>query len=474
MLKFFKKTSEIKKKFNSALNGIKYKRDMLKVFEASFQRNVSDFAQNPDTAMDALPTISNNILQYDRGTISDNILSWYGSHGFIGYQSCAILSQNWLVMRACSVPAKEAVRKGWDITVNANEDETKEVIEQLRNLDKKYKVNKNLVEFVQFGRVFGIRIAMFKVETPNPTDYYKKPFNIDSVTKGSYKGISQIDPYWVAPILDGVDASDPSSMTFYEPTYWTINGVTIHRSHLIIMRNVEVPDMLKPTYFYGGISVPQLIYERVYAAERTADEAPALALSKRLTVLQTDTEAALRNKEEFEQSLLQWAYYRDNFGVKVVGIDEKIEQFDTALGDLDNTIMTQYQLAASAANMPATKLLGTTPKGFNSTGQYEEQSYQMELESVQTHDLTPLLERHYAMCIKSDLGKDVFNFNILWKPTEAATELDKANINLTKAQTDQIYFDTGAIDGRMIHDRLIKDVDSGYDGLAENEDGEED
>ena len=30
--------------------------------------------------------------------------------------------------------------------------------------------------------------------------------------------------------------------------------------------------------------------------------------------------------------------------------------------------MTQYQLAASVANVPATKLLGTQPKGFNATG----------------------------------------------------------------------------------------------------------
>jgi hypothetical protein len=32
-------------------------------------------------------------------------------------------------------------------------------------------------------------------------DYYEKPFNPDGITEGSYKGISQVDPYWMMPML---------------------------------------------------------------------------------------------------------------------------------------------------------------------------------------------------------------------------------------------------------------------------------
>ncbi len=35
-------------------------------------------------------------------------------------------------------------------------------------------------------------------------------------------------------------------------------------------------------YNYFGVSVPERIYERVYASERTANEAPQLAMTKRL------------------------------------------------------------------------------------------------------------------------------------------------------------------------------------------------
>ena len=262
----------------------------------TFQRDVTlDLATN--VGQDSTYDIK-TAGAYERGTIPDALMFWYSAQSFIGYNACSILSQHWLIDKACTVPAREAVRKGWEITVNDGNEVDPDIIAELRKLEKKYKVVSNLVEFVKFGRVFGVRIAMFKVESTDP-DYYTKPFNIDGITPGSYKGISQIDPYWVAPELDSQAAGDPSAINFYEPTYWVISGLRVHKSHLIIMRSSEVPDLLKPTYFYGGLSIPQKIYERVYGAERTANEAPNLTMSKRTNTLKVDMTAALADQVSF-------------------------------------------------------------------------------------------------------------------------------------------------------------------------------
>ena len=125
--------------------------------------------------------------------ISQSVLSWYTSQGFIGYQNAALLAQQWLISKACLMPAQDAMRKGYEITSNDGEEIDAEILDFIRQKDKEYKINKNLVELVQMGRVFGIRIAMFIVDSDDP-DYYYKPFNIDGVEPYSYKGISQIDP----------------------------------------------------------------------------------------------------------------------------------------------------------------------------------------------------------------------------------------------------------------------------------------
>ena len=406
---------------------------------------------------------------------------WYGSQGFIGYQLCAMIAQHWLVNKACSIPARDAIRKGYDFTVNDGSQVAPEVLDAINKANKRYRLNRTLTEYVRQGRIFGIRVALFKIETNDP-EFYAKPFNPDSITPGSYRGISQIDPYWVIPELTAVNAKDPAAIDFYEPTYWIIAGKRYHKSHLVIMRGPEVADVLKPAYMYGGLSVPQMIYERVYAAERTANEAPQLALSKRSMVFYTDAAKALANQAKFEASLQTWATYRDNYGVKVADKEaDLVEQHDTALGDLDTVIMTQYQIVAAAANVPATKLLGTTPKGFNATGEYEAESYHEELESIQVNDMEPLIDRHMVCLIRSEIaprfGIKPFGVDCTWKPLDSMSSKDAAEVRKINAEADKIYaVDIGAVDGVEVRAKLSADEQSGFNGLPtlSNQDAPED
>lgn len=480
---------EVTKKVKGFFNGdratyqnlakkIKKREELLK---KTFQRDVSDFvAVRPDGSKFAMDDALCQPIPLKIGTsyldtVSDTLLEYYGNQGFIGWQACAMLDQFWLIRKACSMPAKDACRHGYEVTANDGQEIKPDVLDFIRQKDKEFGIKKKCVDFVSKGRVFGIRIAMFHVDS-NDKEYYLKPFNPDGVIPGSYRGISLIDPYWITPELDFEASANPAAQNFYEPTWWRINAQRIHRSHLIIFRNGSLPDILKPTYFYGGVPVPQMIMERVYAAERTANEAPMLAMTKRLTVLKCDATKAIENPDAFNEQMGIWTGYQNNFGVKVVGEGEEITQFDTSLAELDATIMTQYQLVAAASGVPATKLLGTSPKGFNVTGEFEEASYHEELESIQEHDLSPLVERHHLLLIRSEVvpkfGGEPFATDVTWLPVDSPTAAELSEINLKKAQTDSTLAATGAIDWHDIRGRLVVDKDSGYNGMELEVEGE--
>lgn len=403
-----------------------------------------------------------------RQAASDELLSWYVSQGFIGYQGCSLIAQNWLVNKACTVPARDAIKRGYEISVNDGKEIDEEVIAYIKKRDKKMKLNRTLVEFERHRRIFGIRIAMFIVESSDK-DYYIKPFNIDGIKPGSYKGISQVDPYWITPELDADAVNNPASFNFYEPTYWRVSGQRVHRSHLIITRYAEVTDVLKPTYIYGGLPLTQLIYERVYAAERTANEAPLLAMTKRLAVLSMDLEAVAANPDKFQEVMSAWVSFRDNHGINLMNEDESVQQLETSLADLDNVIMTQYQIVAAIAEMPATKLLGTSPKGFNATGEFETDTYYDSLECIQEDVFDPLLERHYELLIRSEVmpefGTEQFDLTVTWNPLNSPTDKELAEIREIDSRTDTALFNVGAIDGSEVRDRLITNENSGYNGL---------
>lgn len=447
--------------------------DVANALRRSFQKDTADFkVYNADGVASAMDSGTQEGLKltnnYGEG-LPWAQLSWYASQGFIGYQNAAMMSQQWLIDKACSMPALDAVRNGFDLTINDGTEIDPKIVNEIRELDKKYNLNEHCVELIRKKRIFGIRVAKFEV-TSKDKKYYEKPFNADGITPGSYKGISQIDPYWITPELDA-DAVTPGTQYFYEPTWWRINGQRIHRTHLVVVRNGNVPDILKPTYLYGGISVPQKIAERVYAAERTANEGPMLALTKRLTVLKADITQAAVDMCAFEEKLRTWTELMNNYGVKVISGDEEITQFDTGLADVDNVIMTQYQLVSAGADVPATKLLGTSPKGFNASGTYEAKSYHELLRTLQASDLSPLVDRHHEYVMRSDFPElfkaNPIKIHAVWKPVDSPDAAEMADINSKKADTDVKLSQAGAIDGTDIRMRLISDPESGYNGIEE-------
>lgn len=409
--------------------------------------------------------------------INDAITGWFLHGGFIGHQLAGLVAQNWLIDRCCFLPARDAIRKGFQLhTADGDAIDVPDVLRLIKRADKKFKLNQNLREAIYKGKVFGVRIVFFKIASTDPK-FYEYPFNLDSVTPNSYKGMVQVDPYWCAPELDAAAASEPDSMHFYEPTWWLINGKRYHRSHLFIYREGDVADILKPSYQYGGIPLPQKIMERVYAAERTANEAPQLAVSKRTTYIKTDLEGVVMGGPDMVDGLRTAAELADNFQKVMIDASDDVVQFDTALADLDITIMTQYQLVAATAGVPGTKLLMTQPKGFAATGEFDEAMYHEELESVQD-SVTPMVERHHQLVMRSYVTPimrkveptfDHIDTSISWNPLDSPTAKEYAEINLIKAQTDVALVQAGSIDYVDGRNRLINDPDSGYAGIEEAE-----
>jgi phage-related protein (TIGR01555 family) len=402
-------------------------------------------------------------------SLSQATFSYFVTQGFIGYQACALIAQNGIVNKCCTIPAKDAIKNGYKITVNDGSDVDNEIIEQVRKTDKRFKINKNLIELEKFNRVYGVRVVMFIVDSKDKF-FYEKPFNFDSVTPGSYKGFSQIDPMWATPLIDEKNSSNAASPSFWEPTWYEVAGFgRVHKSHLVIAKWSEVGDPIKPSYQYGGLSLTQVIYERIYAAERTANEAPMLAMTKRMNVVKTDLDKVVANQAEVEERAKMSDFFRDNYAKLFIGLDDEYFQVETSLSDLDSVIMTQYQLVAALAGMHSTKLLEISPKGFNASGRFEQETYYDTLECIQEETLDPFLDRHYELLIRSEIaplnGIKPFTVDISWNPLESLSATEIAAISETKSRTDVNYKNANIIDDLEIRDRLISDPDSGYNGI---------
>lgn len=401
--------------------------------------------------------------------VNDIIYTHFATQGFIGFQACAILTQNWLINKACLQPTKDAIRPDYNLSY-IKQDDAEELdqdflseIKDLSNDTKGFNIKEVCRTFAEKKRQFGQILAYPVIDNAD----YSQPFNIDGVRPDTYKGMTVIDPIWYTPILDEEAINDPTSLNYMKPTYFQMpNGEKIHSSWCIFGKNGDVPDVLKPTYYWGGYPIPQLIYKRAYAAEKVANEAPMLAQSKRLLIADINVQAYLANPTKEQEKIKALSEFRDNWGIMTKRPGDSVQQIDTSLTDLDEVIMTQYQLTAAAAGLPATKLLETQPKGFNSTGEYEDDQYKLTLTSIQEEDFVPILDMHYALLSKSKYGiKRDFTINFV--EIDTPTEKERAEINSIKAQTTATYLQSGIITEEEARNNLIKDPDSGFNDITD-------
>lgn len=394
--------------------------------------------------------------------LSDTHLTWFGSHSFIGYQACAIFAQHWLVDAACTIPVDDSIRKGWKLTKNDGEEIDIKTLNQITQIDKRYNITNKLREFAKFGRVYGVRVAIFQVESNDPK-YYELPFNIDGVKPGSFRGVLMTDPYYTIPLLTG-KSTDPNSPDFYEPEFWLIGGKKYHKSHCIVFRHSEVAQILKPSYIYGGVSLTQQIFEAVYNAEITATEVPQLIQNMRTYVYKMDLARALQDPQGFNERLGAISEIRNNYGIQAISLEDELSQLQTALSGLDELVLGRYQIVASVAQMPIVKLMKTPMAGgLADAGKGEESIYHETLESLQTKML-PFLERYYQLIAKSEFNSS-FAIDVVFNKLDAMTEKEQAETNKVKADTAAQYVTIGALDGQDVREAIIADPQSGFNGI---------
>ncbi|MBO4556879.1 MAG: DUF1073 domain-containing protein [Elusimicrobiales bacterium] len=474
------KTAPYAKEHESSFTGLsaEQKQEYLKM---SFQRTAEDFtfpaeladpgqkAVQDSAAVQSIKQMRMNGLS---GTGQDKIYEFYGKHGFIGWQLCAVIAQNWAVQNACSIPAEDAARPGWENrfaegTAAETESGTDaaDIPAKVKELAlQKYGLMQALIRHARNMKIFGVSYLLPVFDT----DYdYSKPYNADGIQPGSFKGFKVIDPYWAMPQWGRQSMSNPASMAFYEPAYYALpGGIKIHATQILKAVNAEVPDILKPSYYFGGIPLTQMIYERVYAAEKVANEAPLMALTKRTSVLYTNLDDVLENPDVAARNLATITRFRDNQGIMLQDLEARYEQHDISLADFDALISTQYQLVAAVAKMPAEKLFKTPISGLGQTGAYAEHDYKQELQSLQERVYMPVVNRANEIIMRSDIGSDAA-IAAAFCPVDMPTEREKAEMQELKARINTSYLNSGVITPEEARDALRQDKDSGYAGLTD-------
>ena len=401
-----------------------------------------------------------------RFPINPRVLKHFQSRIWITYTGCAIIATHEFVNRACMIPAEDAIAHGYKVKCisrkhekgNEHDAEEAEFLEEIKKAADQMGLSEACKRLNYKKKVFGVGIAIpyveFREDYKSPSDptgatpySYADPYDPKAVKPDSFIGFAVVDPHWITYQWDKRSRTDPSYPHFLEPTWLKIGDKRIHRSWVIRRLNSELPDIFKPVYLYGGLSLTQMIYERVWAADKLANEAPLLAMTKRLLIADGNLEQLQSDPARTNKFFNAINFFRDNFSIFVKKPSSNVTQLDTSLSELTPLTMSQYQLVAAIAQIPVTKLLKNVPSGLQATGQYEWDDYAQSLKSIQENDYSPLCKMFFELyCASFYPEEEDLKLDVEWNPIDVPKESEIAQMSSQTAQFVAHLINTGLVD----------------------------
>ena len=261
---------------------------------------------------------------------------------------------------------------------------------------------------------------------------------------------------------------DPLSPWFGEALFYDVvaperGALRLHPSRVVRFLGNPYPDPSLMGSVWSD-SVLQAPHDAIHAVALTLAGATSLMHEAKVDVVTVpNLSEHLSSADTTAQLSARFAYaaaMKSINNLLLLGDGESWARQRVDFAGLPEMVPTFLQVAAGAAHIPVTRLLGQSPAGLSATGDSDTRNYYDMIAARQEIDLRPQLERLDRLILASE-GIDpdalTFAFRPLWQ-MDAATA---ATVALTKAQATQITAGLGlwpaATMARLVEAQVIAD-----------------
>lgn len=395
--------------------------------------------------------------------------------GFLGYPYLAELTQRPEYRRISEILAKEMTREWITLTAGgvsaskgkgAGQEAKAKKIAQLENAMRDFDVQRLFRQAAEQDGFFG-RSQLYvgtkaAVDDPKET---AKPLIIDKTKlgKGELAYFRLIEPLWTYPGF--YNADNPLAPDFYRPQMWYVMAQEVHISRLLTFVGREMPDILKPAYQFGGLSLSQMAKPYVDNWLRTRQSVSDLIHSFSVMVLSTDMSTLLAggSARDLLNRIQIFNNFRDNRGTFVCNKEtEELTNVSAQLAGLHELQAQSQEHMSSVTGIPLVVLLGITPSGLNASSESELDTFYAWVKAQQEHLFRPNLKKVIELLqlhVFGEIDPDItFDFNSL----EDTDETAEATNRKTDADRDTAYINAGVLDPAEVREALANDEDGPY------------
>ena len=384
---------------------------------------------------------------------------------FPGYPYLAMLAQRSEYRQPTETHAKDMTREWIEFKSNGKADKATR-IKELEDAFTAHKIQELFRRTLIHDGFYGVGHIFIDLRGHEDAEL---PVQLDpkSIGKGSLRGFTNIEPMWVTPIM--WNATDPTAPDFYVPETWVAMSRRTHKTRLLQVISREVPDIIKPAYNFGGISLSQLVEPYVDRWLKTVGGVNRLINNFSLIALGTDMSSVLSGgtDTDIRKRMKLARQYGDNMGMFLHDKEkEALSQIAVPLSGLSELQAQAQEHMAAPTHLPLVVLTGITPSGLNASSDGEIEVYHDWNRSEQNAIVRPKLT-HVMHVIMLDLWGEIdedITFDFV--PIKQVTGEALARIQKTESEKDIAYVDAGIVDREEVREKIARDPDSGFVNLS--------
>ncbi len=281
--------------------------------------------------------------------------------------------------------------------------------------------------------------------------------------------VMTVEAPWCYPAT--YNATDPLRPDWFKPEAWFVMGKKVHASRLLTLIGREVPDMLKPAYAFGGLSLSQMAKPYVDNWLRTRQSVSDLLHSFSVSGIKTKMSEQLENDDSGSDLFKRAAFFnrmRDNRGLMLLDEEEEFFNITTPLSTLDHLQAQSQEHLSSVSGIPLVKLTGISPSGLNASSDGELRCFYDWVHAMQAAMFLEAITRIVSFIQLSKWGEVDPGITIDFVPLYTLTEKEEAEVRKTDADTDEVLIRNKVITPLESRKRVASDPDAAYASLDTN------
>lgn len=346
---------------------------------------------------------------------------------------------DWLARKIVEIPAYDMTRQWRDWKAEKNQ------IEVIENEEKRLGIQRKVNDALVYAALYGggaLFLGFGDSDTSRPAP--------KTVGRQGLKYVHAVNRYEIGV---GSIIRDVTSPWFGEPEFYQMADGTgtmldIHPSRVVPFIGARRADKDINTEFWGDSRL-EAVYDAIHHAALANSGIASLISEAKLDVIKIPRLSENLSSDDYSSRLTKRFSLANQMkslvNALVIDSEEEWSQKQISFANMPEVMREFLNVVCGAADIPATRLLGMSPGGLNSTGESDTRNYYDRLSGDQNVTLTPTIARLDDALISSALGNRPADIWFEWSPLWQESQKEKAETAKAKAEATAIYQKSGLI-----------------------------